>query len=146
MAGRIFFFFYGFLGVSAIGFFIVSLRNAVVEQFQWRLIDQFSRPAHMSRIQTRMSVKDLSYPMACLQEEERVKIMVKRKMIVRMIALWIVFWFGGAGVFCAFEEWTYLESLYFCVSLSGFFLVDLHCLFSARPPLFVPHLTGNLIV
>ncbi|KAK3811768.1 MAG: hypothetical protein J3Q66DRAFT_390310 [Benniella sp.] len=114
VAGRIFFFFYGFLGVSAIGFFIVSLRNAIVEQFQWRLIDQFSRPAHMSRIQTRMSVKDLSYPMACLQEEERVKVMVKRKMIVRMIALWIVFWFGGAGVFCAFEEWTYLESLYFC--------------------------------
>ncbi|KAF9360767.1 hypothetical protein BGX34_007512 [Mortierella sp. NVP85] len=102
------------IGVSAIGFFIVSLRNAVVEQFQWRLIDQFSRPAHMSRIQNRMSVKDMSYPMACLQEEERVKVMVKRKMIVRMIALWIVFWFGGAGVFCAFEEWSYLESLYFC--------------------------------
>ncbi|KAG0222336.1 Potassium channel [Mortierella sp. GBA43] len=114
VAGRVFFFFYGILGVSAIGFFIVSLRNAVVEQFQWRLIEQFSRPAHINRVQTRMSVKDLSYPMACLEEEVRVKTMVKRKMILGMIVLWLLFWFGGAGVFCAFEKWTFLESLYFC--------------------------------
>ncbi|KAG0003686.1 Potassium channel [Modicella reniformis] len=102
------------IGVSAIGFFIVSLRNAVVEQFQWRLIEQFSRPAHLNRVQNRMSVKDLSFPMARHQEEERVKTMVRRKMIIRMIIIWITLWFGGASVFCAFEEWSYLESLYFC--------------------------------
>ncbi|KAF9349877.1 hypothetical protein BGX26_011895 [Mortierella sp. AD094] len=31
-----------------------------------------------------------------------------------MVIIWIVLWFGGAGVFCAFEKWTFLESLYFC--------------------------------
>ncbi|KAG0353159.1 Potassium channel [Gamsiella multidivaricata] len=114
VAGRIFFFFYGLLGICSIGFFIVSLRNAVIEQFQWRLAEQFSRPAHMTRVQTRMSAKDLSYPMARLEEEQRVKVMVKRKMILRMVSIWIVLWFGGAGVFCTFEQWSFLESLYFC--------------------------------
>ncbi|KAF9207575.1 hypothetical protein BGZ49_000106 [Haplosporangium sp. Z 27] len=68
----------------------------------------------MTRVQTRMSAKYLSYPMARFQEEQKVKAKVKRTMIIRMIIIWIVLWFGGAGVFCAFERWTFLESLYFC--------------------------------
>ncbi|KAF9956591.1 Potassium channel [Mortierella alpina] len=114
VAGRIIFFFYGLLGISSLGFFVVSLRNAVIEQFQWRLVDRFSAPAHLTRVQTRMSAKDISFPAARFEEEQQVKIMVKRKMILRMVAIWIFMWFGGAGVFCAFEPWTYLESLYFC--------------------------------
>ncbi|KAG0056410.1 Potassium channel [Gryganskiella cystojenkinii] len=114
VAGRVVFFFYGILGISSIGFFIVSLRNAIIEQFQWRLVDRFSGPAHMTRVQTRMSDKDLSYPMARFEEEQRVKKLIKRKMIARMLFVWIACWFGGAGVFCAFEKWTYIESLYFC--------------------------------
>jgi len=124
VAGRIIFFFYGLLGISAIGFFIVSLRNAIIEQFQWRLVDRFSLPAHMTRVQTRMSVKDLSFPMARFEEEQRVKRLIKRKMIVRMLAMWIMLWFGGAGVFCAFEKWSYLESLYFCVRVCYMVLFD----------------------
>ncbi|KAG0330395.1 Potassium channel [Dissophora globulifera] len=112
--GRVFFFFYGILGMSSVGFFIVSLRNAVIEQFHWRLIENFSRPSHLTRVQTRMSSKDLSYPKARLEEERRVKTVVKRKMIMHMVAIWFILWFGGAGVFCAFEKWTFLESLYFC--------------------------------
>ncbi|KAF9319393.1 Potassium channel [Podila horticola] len=114
-AGQIIFFFYGLLGISSLGFFVVSLRNAVIEQFQWRLVDRFSKPAHLTRVQTRMSAKDISFPAARFEEELQVKIMVKRKMIIRMVFIWIVMWFGGAGIFCAFEKkWTYLESLYFC--------------------------------
>ncbi|KAG0348603.1 Potassium channel [Podila humilis] len=113
-AGRIIFFFYGLLGISSLGFFVVSLRNAVIEQFQWRLVDRFSKPAHLTRVQTRMSAKDMSFPAARFEEEQQVKIMVKRKMIVRMVFIWIVMWFGGAGIFCIFEKWSYLESLYFC--------------------------------
>ncbi|KAG0025006.1 Potassium channel [Podila clonocystis] len=118
VAGQIVFFTYGILGISVIAFFIVSLRNAVIEQFQWRLVEKFSRPAHMTRVQTRMSTRDLSYPLARFEEEQRVKKVVKRKMIIRMFTIWIVLWFGGAGVFCAFESWTFLESLYFCVSVT----------------------------
>ncbi|KAI1315057.1 Potassium channel [Mortierella claussenii] len=114
VGGRVIFFFYGLLGISSLGFFVVSLRNAVIEQFQWRLVERFSKPAHLTRVQTRMSAKDISFPVARFEEEQRVKIMVKRKMMVRMICIWIVMWFGGAGVFCAFETWTFLESLYFC--------------------------------
>ncbi|KAF9576294.1 Potassium channel [Mortierella alpina] len=114
VAGRIVFFIYGIFGISSIAFFIMSLRNAVIEQFQWRLVEQFSLPSHLSRVQTRMSAKDLSYPVARFEEEQRVKKVVKRKMIIRMLSIWIVLWFGGAGVFCAFETWTFLESLYFC--------------------------------
>lgn len=121
VAGRIIFFFYGLLGISSLGFFVVSLRNAVIEQFQWRLVDRFSKPAHLTRVQTRMSAKDIPFPLARLEEEQQVKIFVKRKMIVRMVCIWIVMWFGGAGVFCAFERWTYLESLYFCVSPPAIF-------------------------
>ncbi|GJJ69946.1 potassium channel subfamily K, other eukaryote [Entomortierella parvispora] len=113
-AGRIIFFFYGLLGISSLGFFVVSLRNAVIEQFQWRLVDRFSKPAHLTRVQTRMSAKDIPFPVARLEEEQQVKIYVKRKMIVRMVFIWIFMWFGGAGVFCALENWTYLEALYFC--------------------------------
>ncbi|KAG0301042.1 Potassium channel [Dissophora globulifera] len=113
-AGRIIFFFYGLLGISSLGFFVVSLRNAVVEQFQWRLLDRFSKPAHMTRVQTRMSTKDISFPEARLEEEQRVKKIVKRKMIIRMLCIWVVMWFGGAGIFVALEYWTYLEALYFC--------------------------------
>lgn len=115
VAGQAIFFFYGLLGISSLGFFVVSLRNAVIEQFQWRLVDRFSKPAHLTRVQTRMSAKDIPFPIARFEEEQRVKMVVKRKMIVRMGFIWIVMWFGGAGVFCAFEPWTYLESLYFCV-------------------------------
>ncbi|KAF9940916.1 Potassium channel [Mortierella alpina] len=114
VAGRIIFFFYGLLGISSLGFFVVSLRNAVIEQFQWRLVDRFAAPAHLTRVQTRMSAKDISFPAARFEEEQQVKIMVKRKMILRMVSIWIFMWFGGAGVFCAFESWSYLESLYFC--------------------------------
>ncbi|KAF8943171.1 Potassium channel [Haplosporangium gracile] len=114
VAGQAIFFFYGLLGISSLGFFVVSLRNAVIEQFQWRLVDRFSKPAHLTRVQTRMSAKDIPFPIARFEEEQRVKMVVKRKMIVRMGFIWIVMWFGGAGVFCAFEPWTYLESLYFC--------------------------------
>ncbi|KAG0051445.1 Potassium channel [Gryganskiella cystojenkinii] len=114
VAGRIIFFFYGLLGISSLGFFVVSLRNAVIEQFQWRLVDRFSNPAHLTRVQTRMSAKDLPYAEARLEEEQQVKMFVKRKMILRMVGIWIFMWFGGAGVFCAFENWSYLESLYFC--------------------------------
>ncbi|KAF9963918.1 hypothetical protein BGZ70_007102 [Mortierella alpina] len=92
----------------------MSLRNAVIEQFQWRLVERFALPSHLTRVQTRMSAKDLSYPVARFEEEQRVKKVVKRKMIVRMLCIWIVLWFGGAGVFCAFEKWSFLESLYFC--------------------------------
>ncbi|KAG0274522.1 Potassium channel, partial [Linnemannia exigua] len=113
-AGQIIFFFYGLLGISSLGFFVVSLRNAVIEQFQWRLVDRFSKPAHLTRVQTRMSAKDISFPVARFEEEQRVKMVVKRKMIVRMVFIWIFMWFGGAGIFCIFEPWTYLESLYFC--------------------------------
>ncbi|KAF9438114.1 Potassium channel [Entomortierella beljakovae] len=113
-AGMIVFFFYGILGISSMGFFVVSLRNAVIEQFQWRLLDKFQNPAHLTRVQTRMSAKDISFPEARFEEEQRVKSTVKRKMIGRMGLIWIFMWFGGAGVFCAFETWTYLESLYFC--------------------------------
>ncbi|KAF9179682.1 Potassium channel [Haplosporangium sp. Z 767] len=113
-AGKIIFFFYGILGISSMGFFVVSLRNAVIEQFQWRLVDRFSKPAHLTRVQTRMSAKDISFPAARLEEEQRVKVVVKRKMILRMVCIWIVMWFGGAGVFCSLEEWNYLDSLYFC--------------------------------
>ncbi|KAK3818640.1 MAG: hypothetical protein J3Q66DRAFT_175780 [Benniella sp.] len=113
-AGQVIFFFYGLFGISSLGFFVVSLRNAVIEQFQWRLLDRFSKPAHLTRVQTRMSAKDISFPEARFEEEQRVKILVKRKMIVRMIIVWIIMWFGGAGVFCAFEPWTFVESLYFC--------------------------------
>ncbi|KAG0288578.1 Potassium channel [Linnemannia gamsii] len=113
-AGQSIFFFYGLLGISSLGFFVVSLRNAVIEQFQWRLVDRFSKPAHLTRVQTRMSAKDIPFPIARFEEEQRVKLVVKRKMIVRMVFIWIIMWFGGAGVFCAFEPWTYLESLYFC--------------------------------
>ncbi|KAK3846746.1 MAG: hypothetical protein J3R72DRAFT_433482 [Linnemannia gamsii] len=113
-AGQIIFFFYGLLGISSLGFFVVSLRNAVIEQFQWRLVDRFSKPAHLTRVQTRMSAKDISFPAARFEEEQRVKMVVKRKMIVRMVFIWIIMWFGGAGIFCIFEPWTYLESLYFC--------------------------------
>ncbi|KAF9112852.1 Potassium channel [Mortierella sp. AM989] len=112
--GQVVFFFYGLLGISSLGFFVVSLRNAVIEQFQWRLVEKFSNPAHLSRVQTRMSAKDISFPVARFQEEQRVKTVVKRRMIVRMFFIWIVMWFGGAGVFCAFESWTFIESLYFC--------------------------------
>lgn len=115
VAGQIVFFTYGILGISVIAFFIVSLRNAVVEQFEWRLVEKFSRPAHMIRVQTRMSVRDLSYPIARFEEEQRVKKAVKRTMIIRMFTIWIFLWFGGAGVFCALESWTFLEALYFCV-------------------------------
>ncbi|KAF9136924.1 Potassium channel [Mortierella sp. GBA39] len=114
VAGQAIFFFYGLLGISSLGFFVVSLRNAVIEQFQWRLVDRFSKPAHLTRVQTRMSAKDIPFPIARFEEEQRVKMVVKRKMMVRMGFIWIVMWFGGAGVFCAFEPWTYLESLYFC--------------------------------
>ncbi|KAF9551206.1 Potassium channel [Mortierella hygrophila] len=114
VAGQSIFFFYGLLGISSLGFFVVSLRNAVIEQFQWRLVDRFSKPAHLTRVQTRMSAKDIPFPIARFEEEQRVKMVVKRKMMVRMGFIWIVMWFGGAGVFCAFEPWTYLESLYFC--------------------------------
>ncbi|KAG0014945.1 Potassium channel [Entomortierella chlamydospora] len=114
VAGQAVFFFYGILGISAIGFFIVSLRNAVIEQLEWRLIEDFSKPAHIIRVQTRMSAKDLPYPMARLEEEQKVKATIKRTMFIRMIIIWIVLWFGGAAVFCAFENWTFLESLYFC--------------------------------
>ncbi|KAG0201622.1 hypothetical protein BGX28_005591 [Mortierella sp. GBA30] len=100
--------------ISAIAFFIVSLRNAVIEQFQWRLIERFSMPSHLTRVQTMMSARDLSYPIARFEEEKRVKRVVKRKMIMRMGCIWIVLWFGGAGVFCALEKWSFLESLYFC--------------------------------
>ncbi|KAI8359328.1 hypothetical protein B0O80DRAFT_423292 [Mortierella sp. GBAus27b] len=114
-AGQIIFFFYGLFGISSVGFFVVSLRNAVIEQFQWRLLDRFSKPAHLTRVQTRMSAKDISFPEARFEEEQRVKLLVKRKMIVRMMFVWIGMWFGGAGIFCAFEQsWTFLESLYFC--------------------------------
>lgn len=115
-AGRIVFFFYAVIGISAVGFFIVALRNAVLEQFQWRLLDQFSKPAHITRVQTRMSTKDMSFPLARFEEEQRVKQMVKRNMIIRMSTIWIILWFGGAGVFCAFEDWSYVNALYFCVS------------------------------
>ncbi|KAF9933154.1 Potassium channel [Mortierella alpina] len=114
VAGRIVFFIYGIFGISSIAFFIMSLRNAVIEQFQWRLVQRFALPSHLTRVQTRMSAKDLSYPVARFEEEQRVKKVVKRKMIVRMLSIWIVLWFGGAGVFCAFEKWSFLESLYFC--------------------------------
>ena len=120
MAGQSIFFFYGLLGISSLGFFVVSLRNAVIEQFQWRLVDRFSQPAHLTRVQTRMSAKDIPFPIARFEEEQRVKMVVKRKMIVRMGFIWIVMWFGGAGIFCAFEPWTYLESLYFCVRQNKF--------------------------
>jgi hypothetical protein len=116
VAGQAIFFFYGLLGISSLGFFVVSLRNAVIEQFQWRLVDRFSKPAHLTRVQTRMSAKDIPFPIARFEEEQRVKMVVKRKMIVRMGFIWIFMWFGGAAIFCAFEPWTYLESLYFCVS------------------------------
>ncbi|KAF9346823.1 Potassium channel [Mortierella sp. AD094] len=112
--GQIVFFFYGLLGISAVGFFIVSLRDAVIEQFQWRLVEKFSNPAHLTRVQTRMSAKDISFPVARFEEEQRVKTVVKRRMIVRMVFIWIVMWFGGAGIFCAFESWSFLQSLYFC--------------------------------
>ncbi|KAF9332005.1 Potassium channel [Podila minutissima] len=101
VAGQIVFFTFGILGISVIAFFIVSLRTAVVEQFEWRLVEKFSRPAHMIRVQTRMSVRDLSYPIARFEEEQRVKKAVKRTMIIRMFTIWIFLWFGGAGVFCA---------------------------------------------
>ncbi|KAG0098053.1 Potassium channel [Podila epicladia] len=101
VAGQIVFFTYGILGISVIAFFIVSLRNAVIEQFEWRLVEKFSRPAHMIRVQTRMSTRDLSYPIARFEEEQRVKKAVKRTMIIRMFTIWIFLWFGGAGVFCA---------------------------------------------
>ncbi|KAF9945047.1 Potassium channel, partial [Mortierella alpina] len=114
VAGRIVFFIYGIFGISSIAFFIMSLRNAVIEQFQWRLVERFALPSHLTRVQTRMSAKDLSYPIARFEEEQRVKKVVKRKMIIRMLCIWIVLWFGGAGVFCAFEKWSFLESLYFC--------------------------------
>ncbi|KAF9941918.1 Potassium channel [Modicella reniformis] len=71
-AGQVIFFFYGLLGISALGFFVVSLRNAVIEQFQWRLVDRFSKPAHLTRVQTRMSAKDISFPEARFEEEQRV--------------------------------------------------------------------------
>ncbi|KAF8986830.1 Potassium channel, partial [Haplosporangium bisporale] len=122
VAGQIVFFTYGILGISAIAFFIVSLRNAVIEQMEWRLVEKFSRPAHMTRVQTRMSARDLSYPLARFEEEQMVKKVVKRNMIMRMFIIWIVLWFGGAGVFCAIEAWTFLEALYFCVC---FFFVTL---------------------
>ncbi|KAF8971296.1 Potassium channel [Entomortierella lignicola] len=112
--GQVVFSFYGILGISAVGFFVVSLRNAVIEQFQWRLVEQFSRPAHLTRVQTRMSEKEISFPAARLEEEQHVKAVVKRKMIFRMVSIWLLLWFGGAGVFCAFETWTFLESMYFC--------------------------------
>ncbi|OAQ29585.1 hypothetical protein K457DRAFT_19088 [Linnemannia elongata AG-77] len=114
IAGRVIFFFYAIIGISAVGYFIVALRNAVLEQFQWRLLERFSKPAHITRVQTRMSTKDMSFPLARFEEEQRVKKMVKRNMIIRMSTIWIVLWFGGAGVFCAFEDWSYLNSLYFC--------------------------------
>ncbi|KAF9216899.1 Potassium channel [Podila verticillata] len=98
VAGQIVFFTYGILGISAIAFFIVSLRNAVIEQMEWRLVEKFSRPAHMTRVQTRMSARDLSYPLARFEEEQMVKKVVKRNMIMRMFIIWIVLWFGGAGV------------------------------------------------
>lgn len=120
IAGRVIFFFYAIIGISAVGYFIVALRNAVLEQFQWRLLERFSKPAHITRVQTRMSTKDMSFPLARFEEEQRVKKMVKRNMIFRMSTIWIVLWFGGAGVFCAFEDWSYLNSLYFCVSFSVF--------------------------
>src|SRR5690554_6441169 len=97
-AGKIFFLFYAMLGISSMGFFVVSLRNAVIEQFQWRLVDRFSKPAHLTRVQTRMSAKDISFPAARFEEEQRVKALLKRKMILRMVCIWIVMWFGGAGV------------------------------------------------
>ncbi|KAG0004475.1 Potassium channel [Entomortierella chlamydospora] len=112
--GQIIFSFYGLVGISAVGFFVVSLRNAVIEQFQWRLVEKFSNPAHLTRVQTRMSAKDISFPEARFEEEQRVKTVVKRRMIIRMGFIWIVMWFGGAGIFCAFESWTFLQSLYFC--------------------------------
>ncbi|KAF9125320.1 Potassium channel [Mortierella sp. GBA39] len=114
IAGRVIFFFYAIIGISAVGYFIVSLRNAVLEQFQWRLLERFSKPTHISRVQTRMSTKDMSFPLARFEEEQQVKKMVKRNMIIRMSTIWIVLWFGGAGIFCLFEEWSYLDSLYFC--------------------------------
>ncbi|KAF9173188.1 Potassium channel [Mortierella sp. AD010] len=117
--GQIIFSFYGLLGISAVGFFVVSLRNAVIEQFQWRLVEKFSNPAHLTRVQTRMSAKDISFPEARFEEEQRVKTVVKRRMIIRMGLIWIVMWFGGAGIFCAFESWTFLQSLYFCANEEG---------------------------
>ncbi|KAF9153773.1 hypothetical protein BG015_002650 [Linnemannia schmuckeri] len=59
--------------LSAVGYFIVALRNAVLEQFQWRLLERFSKPAHITRVQTRMSTKDMSFPLARFEEEQRVK-------------------------------------------------------------------------
>ncbi|KAG0212577.1 hypothetical protein BGX28_006013 [Mortierella sp. GBA30] len=94
VAGRIIFFFYGLLGISSLGFFVVSLRNAVIEQFQWRLVDRFSAPAHLTRVQTRMSAKDISFPAARFEEEQQVKIMVKRKMILRMFVTLTTIGFG----------------------------------------------------
>ncbi|KAF9202703.1 Potassium channel [Haplosporangium sp. Z 27] len=94
--GQVVFSFYGILGISAVGFFVVSLRNAVIEQFQWRLVEQFSRPAHLTRVQTRMSEKEISFPAARLEEEQHVKAVVKRKMIFRMVSIWLLLWFGGA--------------------------------------------------
>ncbi|KAF8943013.1 hypothetical protein BGZ47_005907 [Haplosporangium gracile] len=58
---------------TAVGYFIVALRNAVLEQFQWRLLEQFSKPAHITRVQTRMSTKDMSFPLARFEEEQQVK-------------------------------------------------------------------------
>ncbi|KAF9580524.1 hypothetical protein BGW38_002808 [Lunasporangiospora selenospora] len=113
-AGRIIFFILGIIGVSAIGYFIVSLRDAIIEQFEWRLNERFSKPAHLMRVHTRMSAKDLSFPMARYEEEMRVKAVVKRKMYVTLttigfgdlvpaepasIEFWNVYVFVGLTIF-----------------------------------------------
>ncbi|KAG0327220.1 Potassium channel [Podila humilis] len=106
VGGQLFLFTYGVLGISSIAYFIVSLRNAVIEQFEWRLVEKFAAQAHLHRVQTRMSTRDLSFPLARFEEEQRVKKVVKRKMIMRMFMIWVALWFGGAGVFTAIERVT----------------------------------------
>ncbi|KAF9436802.1 hypothetical protein BGZ76_002944 [Entomortierella beljakovae] len=96
-AGRIVFFFFGTLGMVAVGFFILTLRNSVVEQLESQLLEKFSMPDHMVRVHSRMTTKGLSFSAARYAEEGRVKANVKRTMITRMFIIWIIFWFGGAG-------------------------------------------------
>ncbi|KAF9934032.1 Potassium channel [Linnemannia zychae] len=91
VAGRVVFFFYGVIGISAVGYFIVSLRNAVLEQFQWRLIERFSKPSHIIRVQTRMSTRDMSFPLARFEEEQRVKKMDASTKIEKEIILLVIF-------------------------------------------------------
>ncbi|KAF9128865.1 hypothetical protein BGW39_004678 [Mortierella sp. 14UC] len=134
IAGRVIFFFYAVIGISAVGYFIVALRNAVLEQFQWRLLERFSKPAHITRVQTRMSTKDMSFPLARFEEEQRVKKMVKRNMIFvtlttvgfgdmvptepGSIEFWNIYVFLGLTVF------AYILSLFSDTMASQIHLVD----------------------